>query len=69
MKLFCNGAVPRLPSIGDRVRELISYGMDRDGEKRMQPGTVAYVNERHGYYLVLFDIGIRECYRLGGDEE
>ena len=48
---------------------MISYGMDRDGEKRMQPGTVAYVNERNGYYKVMFDIGIRECYRLGVDEE
>ena len=60
--MLCTGQVICGPQVGQRVIAIPYYGCDMT--KIPQPGTVVDVNEAHGHYTVLFDVGYRENYRF-----
>jgi|Go1ome_4_1110791.scaffolds.fasta_scaffold05211_8 hypothetical protein len=60
--ITCEKTVLRGPIVGDRLHRVPSIGAD--GFKACLPCTVVYVNPRHGFYTVRFDLGFREAYRF-----
>lgn len=61
MRVYGNGAPVVLPKVGDRVEREMYIGSSVD--KKIMPGTVVYVNHRHLYYSVLFDLGFKEDFK------
>lgn len=56
----------KLPKIGDKLLQVIS-GNDYDLTVTYipEPCTVTFVNEKHGWYEVIFDNSdLKECYKL-----
>ena len=58
--------------IGDRVHKIpaieaaTDYSIYNPRIRHSYPATVVYINREHAYYMVEFDNGIRECFKLHG---
>ena len=64
--MSCNGYF-----VGQRVTaQPVTFGSDLLKEtdqgfckaRQFYPGTITYINEKHRWYQVTFDIGVKECF-------
>jgi len=53
-----------LPQVGDRRVEVPTIQRDKSYSRDPRPCVVVYVNRRRLWYMVEFENGVRECYKL-----
>ena len=55
----------RLPKVGDIFIKSISFTHAFQGDDKLEPCVVVYVNEKKNYYLVEFiETKLKECYKV-----
>ena len=55
----------RLPKVGDRLMKSISFTHAFQGDDKLEPCVVVYVNKKKNYYLVEFvETKLKECYKV-----
>lgn len=55
----------RLPKVGDRLMKSISFTRAFQGDDKLEPCVVVYVNKKKNYYLVEFiETKLKECYKV-----
>ena len=59
---FCD---TKFPKVGERLMKSISFSSAFNGNDKLEPCIVVYVNKKKNYYMVEFiDTKLRECYKF-----
>lgn len=59
---FCD---TKFPKVGERLMKSISFSSTFNGNDKLEPCIVVYVNKKKNYYMVEFiDTKLRECYKF-----
>ena len=58
---FCD---TKFPKVGERLMKSISFSSTFNGNDKLEPCVVVYVNKKKNYYMVEFiNTKLRECYK------